>query len=191
MMQTMALKAIIYKADLQVSDIDRNYYADHALTIARHPSETDERMMVRVLTYALHAQEGIALTRGLFNVDEPEIWVKDLTGAIKLWIDVGQPDESRLRKACGRAEQVIVVCHANSAEVWWKQIEGKLARLTNLSVFRLPADVSQALAGLTERTMKLQCLVQDGAVWLSNGNASIAVELQRLKDAEGVARPGR
>ncbi len=187
----MALKAIIYKADLQVSDIDRNHYADHALTIARHPSETDERMMVRVLTYALHAQEGIALTRGLFNVDEPEIWVKDLTGAIKLWIDVGQPDESRLRKACSRAEQVVVVCHASSAEVWWKQIEVKLARLTNLSVLRLPADVSQALVALTERTMKLQCLVQDGAVWLSNGNASVAVELQRLKRAEEAAGPRR
>ena len=187
-MQNMALKAVIYKADLQVSDIDRNHYADHALTIARHPSETDERMMVRVLAYALYAQEGIALTRGLFNVDEPEIWVKDLTGAIKLWIDIGQPDESRLRKACGRAEQVVVVCHSSSAELWWKQIEGKLERLSNLSVLRIPADVCKSLAALTERTMKLQSLVQDGTLWLSNGNASVAVELQKLKLAHGEAR---
>ncbi|MGC9185027.1 MAG: YaeQ family protein [Thiomonas sp.] len=176
----MALKATIYKADVQVADMDRHYYADHALTIARHPSETDERMMVRVLMFALHAQDGIALTKGLFDVDEPEIWVKDLTGQITLWIDIGQPDESRLRKACGRAAQVVVVCHSSSCPVWWKQIEGKLGRLQNLQVFQLPAQTSQALAALTARTMKLQCLVQDGAIWINTDTASVAVELKRL-----------
>jgi len=179
----MALKATIYKADVQVADMDRHYYADHALTIARHPSETDERMMVRVLMLALHAQDGIALTKGLFDVDEPEIWVKDLTGQITLWIDIGQPDESRLRKACGRAEQVVVVCHSSSCPVWWKQIEGKLGRLQNLQVFQLPAQTSQALAALTARTMKLQCLVQDGAIWINTDTASVAVELKRLTPA--------
>ena len=178
---TMALKATIYKADLQVADMDRHYYADHALTIARHPSETDERMMVRVLLYALYAQEGMALTKGLFDVDEPDLWVKDLTGAITLWIDIGQPDESRVRKACARAQQVVVVCHASSCPVWWKQIAGKLARLPNLTVLRLPAETSQALAGLTARTMQLQCLVQDGAVTLSSAAASVAVELETLQ----------
>lgn len=179
----MALKATIYKADVQVADMDRHYYADHALTIARHPSETDARMMVRVLMLALYAQDGIALTKGLFDVDEPEIWVKDLTGQITLWIDIGQPDESRLRKACGRAEQVVVVCHSSSCPVWWKQIEGRLGRLQNLQVFQLPAQTSQALAALTARTMKLQCLVQDGAVWINTTDASVAVELQRLNPA--------
>jgi Uncharacterized protein conserved in bacteria len=177
----MALKATIYKADLQVADMDRNYYAEHALTIARHPSETDERMMVRVLMFALYAQDGMALTKGLFDVDEPEIWVKDLTGTIQLWIDIGQPDESRLRKACGRSDQVIVVCFASSCEVWWKQIESKLARLKNLTVLRLPAPISQALAALTQRTMQLQCLVQDGAIWVNTDTVSVAVELQNLK----------
>ena len=100
--------------------------------------------MVRVLLYALYAQEGIALTKGLFDVDEPDIWVKDLTGAIKLWIDIGQPDESRVRKACGRAEQVVVVCHASSCLVWWKQNAGKLARLKNLTVLRLPPQIVRA-----------------------------------------------
>ncbi|MBN2691499.1 MAG: YaeQ family protein [Burkholderiaceae bacterium] len=179
----MALKATIYKADVQVADMDRHYYADHALTIARHPSETDERMMVRVLMLALYAQDGIALTKGLFDVDEPEIWVKDLTGQIKLWIDIGQPDEVRLRKACGRAEQVIVVCHSSSCPVWWKQVEGKLGRLKNLQVFQLPAATSQALAALTARTMKLQCLVQDGSIWINTETASVAVELKRLTSA--------
>ena len=177
----MALKATIYKAELQLADMDRNHYEDLALTIARHPSETDERMMLRVLMYALHAQEGIALTKGLFDVDEPEIWVKDLTGAIQLWIDIGQPDEARLRKACGRAAQVVVVCYAPSCEVWWKQIEGKVSRLRNLRVLRLPAQTAQALAALAERTMRLQCLVQDGAISLSSDAAAVDVVLQTLK----------
>jgi uncharacterized protein YaeQ len=177
----MALKATIYKADLQVADMDRHYYADHALTIARHPSETDERMMVRVLMYALYAQEGIAFTKGLFDVDEPEVWVKDLTGTIKLWIDTGQPDDTRLRKACGRAAQVVLVCYSSSCELWWKQIENKLERLSNLTVLQVPAETSQALAALTERNMQLQCMVQDGEVWVSTEAARVPVQLKRLK----------
>lgn len=179
----MALKATIYKADLQIADMDRHYYADHALTIARHPSETDERMMARVLMYALHAQEGIAFTKGLFDVDEPEVWVKDLTGEIQLWIDIGQPDETRLRKACSRAAQVVVLCYSSSCEIWWKQIEAKLARLKNLTVLQLPAQTSQALAALAARTMQLQCMVQDGEVWLSTEEARVPVNLKILKPA--------
>jgi uncharacterized protein YaeQ len=180
----MALKATIYKADLQIADMDRHYYADHALTIARHPSETDERMMVRVLMYALYAQEGIAFTRGLSDVEDPDVWVKDLTGAIRLWIDLGQPDETRLRKACGRAGQVVVVCYSSNSGVWWKQIENKLARLKNLSVLQLPAETSQALAALAARNMQLQCMVQDGEVWISTDAARIPIELKLLKAAE-------
>lgn len=179
----MALKATIYKVDLQVADMDRHYYADHALTIARHPSETDERMMARVLMYALCAQEGIAFTKGLFDVDEPEVWVKDLTGEITLWIDIGQPDDTRLRKACGRADQVVVLCYSSSCEVWWRQIENKLTRLNNLAVLQLPAETSQSLAALAERTMQLQCMVQDGEVWISTEAARVQVSLTRLKTA--------
>lgn len=179
----MALKATIYKADLNIADMDRHYYADHALTIARHPSESDERMMARVLTYALYAQEGIAFTKGLFDVDEPEVWVKDLTGEIKLWIDIGQPDDARLRKACGRADQVVVLCYSSSSEVWWKQIESKLTRLNNLTVLQLPAETSQELTALVERTMQLQCMVQDGEVWISTEGARVQVALKQLQAA--------
>jgi uncharacterized protein YaeQ len=177
----MALKATIYKAELQVAHHDRHYYADHSLTLARHPSETDERLMTRLLMYALYAQEGIAFTRGLSEADEPEIWVRDLTGAITLWIDIGQPDEARLRKACGRAGQVIVVTHSGGWEVWWKQIESKLERLGNLAVAQLPVATGQALAGLAQRSMRLQCLVQDGAIWLSDDDARVEVALRWLK----------
>ncbi|HEY9098305.1 MAG TPA: YaeQ family protein [Thiobacillus sp.] len=176
----MALKATIYKAELQIVDMDRNYYADHALTIARHPSETDERMMARVLAYALNAQEGIAFTKGLFDVDEPEVWVKSLTDEITLWIDLGQPDEARIRRACSRAEKVVVLCYTSSCEIWWKQIASKLTRLTNLTVLQLPADISQELAALADRSMRLQCMVQDGEVWLNSDKANVAVKLTSL-----------
>lgn len=179
----MALKATIYKADLQIADMDRHYYADHALTIARHPSENDERMMVRVLMYAVYAQEGIAFTKGLFDVDEPEVWIKDLTGEIKLWIDIGQPDDARLRKACGRADQVIVVCFSSSCAIWWKSIASKLTRLNNLTVWQLPTETSQALAALAARSMQLQCMVQDGGIGISTETARVAVEMKQLKTA--------
>ena len=177
----MALKATIYKADLQVADIDRHVYGDHALTIARHPSETDERMMARVLAYALYAQDGIAFTRGLFDVDEPEVWVKNLTGEITLWIDLGQPDDARIRRACARAEQVVVLCYGGGCGVWWKQIAGKLARFSNLTVLQLSADASQALAALAERSMRLQCTVQDGEIWVNTDAASVPVKLAVLQ----------
>ena len=179
----MALRATIYKADLQIADMDRHYYADHALTIARHPSETDERMMARVLAYALYAQEGIAFTKGLFEVDEPEVWVKNLTGEITLWIDLGQPDEARIRRACSRAEQVVVLCYSSSCELWWKQIASKLTRLGNLTVLQLPSATSQALATLAERSMRLQCMVQDGEIWINSETQSVPVKLTPLRPA--------
>jgi len=179
----MALRAIIYKAELQIADMDRHYYADHALTIARHPSETDERMMVRLLAYAIYAQDGIAFTKGLFDVDEPEVWVKSLTGEITLWIDLGQPDEARIRRACGRAERVVLLCYSSSCDVWWKQIASKLTRFTNLTVLQLPAETSQALASLAERNMRLQCMVQDGEIWISNDKERVPVQLIPLQPA--------
>ena len=179
----MALRAIIYKAELQIADMDRHYYADHALTIARHPSETDERMMARVLAYALYARDGIAFTKGLFEVDEPEVWVKSLTDEIDLWIDLGQPDDARIRRACGRAKQVVVLCYSSSCDVWWKQIASKLTRFTNLTVLQLPAETSQALAALAERGMRLQCMVQDGEIWINTDKENVPVKLISLQAA--------
>ena len=179
----MALRAIIYKAELQIADMDRHYYADHALTIARHPSETDERMMARVLAYALYARDGIAFTKGLFEVDEPEVWVKSLTDEIDLWIDPGPPDDARIRRACGRADRVVVLCYSSSCEVWWKQIASKLTRFANLTVLQLPAETSQALAALAERSMRLQCMVQDGEIWINTDTQSVPVKLVSLQSA--------
>lgn len=179
----MALRATIYKADLNVADTDRHYYGSHSLTVARHPSETDERMMARVLAYALYARDGIAFTKGLFDVDEPEVWVKSLTDEIDLWIDLGQPDDARIRRACGRARQIVVLCYSSSCDVWWKQIASKLTRFTNLTVLQLSAETSQALAALAERGMRLQCMVQDGEIWINTDKESVPVKLISLQAA--------
>lgn len=177
----MALKATIFKADLQVSDMDRHYYGDHTLTIARHPSETDERMMVRVLAFALNAHEALAFGKGLSTDDEPDLWQKDLTGAIDKWIEVGQPDERRLLKACGRASEVLVYSYSAASMVWWNQMAGKLDRARNLQVFNLPSHLSAELAALAQRTMQLQCTVQEGQVWISGGENTVHLELEVLK----------
>lgn len=115
----MALKATVFKAELQVADMDRHHYGTYNLTLARHPSETDERMMVRVLAFALFADPALGFGKGLCVDDEPDLWQKDLTGVIERWIDVGQPDEKWIRKACGRAREVVVLAYGRALEVWW------------------------------------------------------------------------
>ena len=173
----MAIKSTIYKATLQVADMDRHYYADHALTIARHPSETDERMMIRCLAFALNAGESLTFGKGLSDADEPDLWQRDLTGAIQLWIEVGQPDEKRILRACGRAERVLVYAYSHSAPLWWKPIAGKLERATNLTVLGIPAPTAAALSKLAERAMDLQCTIHEGEVWMRNEDAAVKVEL--------------
>ena len=168
----MALKSTIFKAELQIADMDRNYYHEHTLTLARHPSETDERLMVLLLAFALNAGESLSFGRGLSAEDEPDLCQKDLTGAIELWIDVGLPDEREIRKACGRARQVKVYSYGGrAAALWLEQSRDKLERASNLEVIDVPAEASQAMAALAQRNMRLQCTVQDGLVWLDNGQA--------------------
>jgi uncharacterized protein YaeQ len=177
----MALKATIYKADLQIADMDRNYYQEHPLTIARHPSETDERVMIRLLAFALHADPALAFTKDLFDVDEPALWQKDLTGAIQTWIEVGQPDEKRLLKACGRAARVVVYSYSATSHIWYKQIANKVERAKNLSIVNIPAEASAALERLAKRSMQLQCTIQDGQIWLTDGADTVLVERESFK----------
>ncbi|SFN28322.1 Uncharacterized conserved protein YaeQ, suppresses RfaH defect [Formivibrio citricus] len=179
----MALKATICKADLQIADMDRHYYGSHSLTIARHPSENDERMMARILAFALNASESLAFTKGLCDTDEPDLWQKDLTGAIELWIELGQPDEKRLRQICAKSAQVIVYCYSGrSAEIWWEQIKGKAQRFDNLRVCNLPPADVQAIAALAQRSMQLQCTIQDGQVWLADQSENVQVGVEIWKD---------
>lgn len=177
----MAIKATIYKADLSIADMDRNYYHEHSLTIARHPSETDERVMIRVLAYALHADPALAFTKDLFDVDEPALWLKDLTGAIDLWIEVGHPDEKRLLKAAGRSEKVIVYSYSATSNIWFKGIANKIERARNVSVINIPSDISAQLEKMAARSMALQCTIQDGQVWLTDGVDTVLVEREVLR----------
>jgi uncharacterized protein YaeQ len=173
----MAIKATIFKADLQIADMDRNYYGDHALTLARHPSETDERLMVRLLAFALNAHESLQFGKGLSAEDEPDLSQRDLTGAIQLWIEVGLPDERAMRKASGRATQVRVYSYGgHAAELWWNQVQDKVARCDNLEVVDLPSDATRTLGTLAQRNMRLQCTIQDGQVWLTDGSTTADVE---------------
>jgi uncharacterized protein YaeQ len=181
----MAIKATIFKANLQIADMERHYYQDHVLTLARHPSETDERMMVRLLAFALHAHEYLEFGEGMNNDEEADVWQKDLTGSIELWIDVGIPDEKLIRKACGRANQVVVYCYGGRvADMWFAKERAQFERQKNLTIINLPVESTRALAKLAQRNMNLQCTIQDGQVWLGDSEASVQVERVVLNAAE-------
>lgn len=172
----MAPNATVYKAELQVSDLDRHYYATHDLVLAQHPSETPERLMARLLAFALYADAQLAFGRGLSDEDEPALWQRDYGGRIERWIELGQPDESRLRKAAGRADRVVVVGYGgNAADVWWKKHEGALSRLRTLTVVDLPAEGVAAATGLLSRSMRLTAMIQDGELQLMDAERSISL----------------
>ena len=173
----MAVKATIYKIELQISDMDRHYYASHALTLARHPSETDERLMVRVLAFALHAEDRLEFGKGLSTDEEPDLWLRERNGDIGLWIDLGQPELSRIRKACSRSHQVVVVNYGGrSADLWWGKIEADLRRFRNLTVLDIDAGSVASLGALAERGLRLQCLIQDRHVQMFAGEALIGID---------------
>jgi uncharacterized protein YaeQ len=186
----MAIKSTIFKANLQIADIDHSYYADHALTLARHPSETDERMMVRLVALAFEAYKlqsvcggdgTLSFGAGLSDVNEPDAWLRDFTGRTRLWIEVGQPEDKPLIKACGRADEVVLYCFNHAAEVWWKGMQSKLSRPQNLSVFRVPTVASQALIALAQRSMQLQATIQEGVLTLGDASHTVDIEPIRWK----------
>lgn len=172
----MALKSTVVRAELQISDLDRHYYASHNLTLAQHPSETDERLMVRVLAFALYADERLEFGRGLSQDDEPDLWLKQRTGEIDLWVDLGQPDEARIRKACGRSRQVVVMNYSGrSAELWWDKNATSLARSRNLTVLDVSAETVAELTTLMTRGMRLNVMIQDAEIQVLGSDATIEV----------------
>ncbi len=181
----MATKATIYKAEVQLADIDRGVYGDYPVTIARHPSETDERLLVRLLAFALNVPADtdhgpLEFAKDMWDPDEPSLWQKDYTGAILHWIEVGQPDEKQLLRMSARVGRVSVYSFSSSTPIWWQGIETKLSRARNLTVWQIPAPQSEMLAGLAQRTMELQVTVQDGSTWVGDGTRSIEVAPVRL-----------
>ena len=177
--RTMALRSTVHKAELSIADIDRNHYASHALTVALHPSETPERMMLRLLAFVLCADDALQFGPGLSSEGEPDLVLADDTGRIRLWVEVGLPDEKWVRKACGRADRVLILAYGgHKAELWWRAQHDGLARNRNLTVMAVDAQASGALAGLVERSMRLDCTVQDGQVWISSALGAATVEPQ-------------
>ena len=178
----MALKSTIYKATINLSDMDKHLYKELTLTIAQHPSETEERMMVRLLAYLLNAEhEELTFGKGLSTEEDPALWVKTLTDDIALWIDVGLPDKERVKKASHKSDHVkVYVYGTNNADTWWQQNKNELTSFKNVSYLRVPAESTEAMGKLTDRTMNLGCSIQDNTIWLSDDRRTIEVNLEKL-----------
>ena len=178
----MALKSTVHKFALNVADMDRQVYGDFALTLARHPSETEGRMMLRLLAFALNASEGLEFGRGISTDDEPDLWCRDLTGHITLWIDLDTPDPERLRKACGRADRVLLYCYGDRATpVWWEKHGKSLQRFPRLQVYQVADASCELLEDLGQQNSDIQCIVEGGYIWVSAGGTSVEVVLGSLK----------
>ncbi|VEC00627.1 Uncharacterized protein conserved in bacteria [Cedecea lapagei] len=172
----MALKATIYKATVNVADLDRNRFLDSSLTLARHPSETQERMMLRLLAWIKYADERLEFTRGLSAEDEPEIWRKNDHLGIDLWVELGLPEERRVKKACSQsAEVALFTYNSRAAEIWWQQNQNRLSQFKNLSVWYLDDAQLAKLSEFGTRTMNLQATIQDGAIWLSDSENNLEI----------------
>lgn len=172
----MAQKATIYKVELSISDMDRHYYETHKLTVAKHPSETDERLMVRVLAFALMAHENLEMTKGLSTDDEPDIWQKSLSDELELWVTLGLPSEKLVRQSCGKAEQVVIYSYGGrTADMWWDKIKNSTTRFENLQVMNFSEKDTRDLAQLASRSMKLQVNIQESEVMISTDESVVYV----------------
>lgn len=173
----MAVKTTPYEVEIDISDMERNYFRTHQFTLQRGPNETEEKLMVRVLAFALQAEDSLRFGEG---PEEPALWIRDTTGAVELWIDIGEPDDKRLLKACGKARKVVVYSCASSAQGWWNQVGAKVDR-DNLQVFHIRGVPTSSLARLAERNMKLHCMIQDGQLWLTGSEETVQLDIDTLK----------
>lgn len=174
----MAIKATIFKVDLSITDMDRHYYGDHQLTIARHPSESDKRMMLRIIAFAFNAHEQLEFTKGLSDVEEPDLWQKNYSDEIECWVELGQPSEQRIKKGCNQSQHMLVYSYANGMfENWWQKDKNSLSSRKNLAIFTIPEATGEYLASLVTRQMHIQCTIQDGQAWLNLGEETIEISL--------------
>ena len=181
----MAQKATIYKVELSVSDMDRHYYETHKLTVAKHPSETDERLMIRILAFALNANEQLELTRGLSADDEPDIWIKSLSGELELWVSLGLPSEKVVRQSCSKANEVVVYCYGGRmADIWWDKIKNKTTRFDNLQIINFSEENTLELAKQASRSMRMQVNIQDGDVMVFVNDSIINVTPVKWKNTD-------
>ncbi|MFT4824635.1 MAG: hypothetical protein ACI9DH_000288 [Halioglobus sp.] len=176
----MALKPTIYKAQVTLADSDRDCFEDLSLTLAKHPSETMERMTARLLAYCLNSSRGLEFTKGISTAEEPDIWQHSDSGEIEHWIELGQPEEPRLRKACGRSKHVSVYAFGKSSDTWWR-INGELiGSLPRTDVWQFPWEDVVAATDLLKRTVQLNVSIVGGTVYIDNGSNSSSLEPLRL-----------
>lgn len=181
----MAQKATIYKVELSVSDMDRNYYETHNLTVAKHPSETDERLMLRIIAFALNAHEKLEFSKGISTDDEPDIWQKSLSGELELWVALGLPSEKIIRQSCGKANEVIIYCYGGrTAEIWWEKIKNSTTRFNNLQVMSFAEKDTSELAKQASRSMKLHVSIQDGDMMVSIDESIVYVTPVKWKSSK-------
>jgi len=177
--QPVALKPTIYKFNIALSDLDRNFYDTIDLTLALHPSETIQRMMARVVAFCINAQESLKFTKGLSEIEEPDIWLRTLDDQIALWIDVGEPDVERIKKATHKATSVKVYSFNSKSNVWWEQSKAKFARIA-ASIYRFQWDEIQAFSAMLERTMALSMTIADDSVYITSGDGQCEIAWTRL-----------
>jgi len=177
----MALSSTIFKAQLDLSDLNRNHYNSYKLTLARHPSENDQRMMLRLLAFALYADEQLAFTKGISTTDEPDLWLKNYSGEIELWIELGQPDEKRIRQAHAIAKNVVVFSYGDrSQEVWRQQLDASIKRFPSLKIFHISDNNLKQLASLADKNMQLHCSIQDDEVFIGNDSQNLQLKINSI-----------
>jgi len=182
----MAIKATVLKVHLSISDLNRGYYQDHVMTLAQQPSETDLRLLMRLVAFALNADESLQFTKGLADADEPDLWQMDLTGQVQHWIDLGQPTEKRIRQSCGKAARVSIYTYQKSgAHLWYEGLKSQLERFKHLSVTHLSVADEAGAASLVGRAMNLSCVIEDEQILLTSDTHSLAVELTTVKHGGG------
>lgn len=181
----MALKATIFKATLHIADMDRHHYDTHQLTLARHPSETDKRMMARLAIFALNADPRLSFTKGISTKEEPDLWLRADSGEILNWIELGQPDEKRLRQACGSAVNVTLYCYNDRASsVWWNQMQPSVQRFNNLKIFQFSDQSLESLEAMCQKSMNLHCTIQEDTLSISDENLNVDISLTHLYPPE-------
>lgn len=181
----MALGATVYKATLDISDLDRGYYATHVLTVARHPSETEERLMLRILAFSSLAGEHLEFGRGLSTEGEPALWEIDDTGTIERWVEVGCPDVRQVRRAAGRSNHVTILAYdEDRMGPWWQNVAGEFSKINKLSVLAVSDSEVAALTTLCSRNMRFAVTIQDGTVWVNGEQTNVQIDFRWLKHEE-------
>lgn len=177
----MAEKATIYKANLTLSDMDRNVYGDFSLTIALHPSETLERMMVRILAFCYRAAEHLTFAKGLSATEEPDLWLRHDNGTLLEWIEVGQPAPDRLKKASSQAASVKVFSYGRGMDVWWKNNAQAIRALPKVEIHSFDAEELQHLVALADKTMNLTVSITEKIAYISTARENIAIQLREME----------